>query len=87
MKVVNMRSSKGNKVANQFIMYDEGKEWFQSYSTIIAIIDEDGKVTLDEDDWDYSVTTSRYRNIFLNECKQDTIAKIESGEYTLAKLN
>ena len=75
MKVKNMYSARGNKIANQFIISDGGKETFQSYDTIIAV-NEAGKITLDSNAWDYSVTTSRYRNIFLNEDKKTTISKI-----------
>jgi hypothetical protein len=42
---------------------------------------------LDKNTWDYSRTTGKYRNIFLNESKKDTEAKIKSGEYKLANLN
>ena len=85
-KVKNMTSSKGNDVPNQFIITDNGKEIFQSYRTVIAVIDH-GQVTLDADSWDYSVTTGKYRNQFLGETKKETEAKIKSGEYKLADLN
>jgi hypothetical protein len=92
MKVQNMTSSRGNKVANQFIITtDNGRgRTFQSYDTVIAKIQEcsGGRVVvLDENSWDCSVTTRRYRNIFLGENKAETIAKIDSGEYLLADLN
>jgi len=87
MKVHNMVSAKGNKVANQFVITDGiSKEIFQSYNTVIAIKDG-GKVTLDRDSWDYSVTTGRYRNDFLGEGIAETRKKIESGEYLLENLN
>lgn len=86
MKVTNMTSNSGNKVANQFIVNDNGVEYFQSYSSIIGKIDKDG-VTLDEYYWDYSTTTGKYRNIWLNEKKAETQKKIDSGEYKLANLN
>ena len=43
--------------------------------------------TFDKDSWDYSVTTGKYRNQFLGENKAETLKKIKSGEYKLAKLN
>lgn len=86
MKVTNMISSRGSKSANQFIITEGNKDTFQSYDSVIAI-NEDGKITLDKDKWDYSVTTSRYRNAFLSESKKETQAKIDSGEYILADLN
>ena len=85
MKVTNMISSKGNKVANQFIIDDEYL-YFQSYDTIIAKKGH-GKVYIDENKWDYSVTTGKYRNQFLGETKKETQKKIDSGVYILADLN
>ena len=97
MKVKNMTSAKGNKVANQFIItdkrYDEKEnkwyttETFQSYDSTIAIVFCTGVVLLDENTWDYSVTTGKYRNEFLNEGIVETRAKIKNGEYILTDLN
>lgn len=89
MKVTNMTSSKGNKIANQFIINgDNGHEVFQSYETVIAIKQAgNNPILLDENAWDYSRTTAKYRNIFLNENKKETQAKIDSGEYLLTNLN
>jgi len=86
MNVSNMQSSRGNNVANQFIITDGNKEIFQSYRTVIAI-NEGGKITLDENKWDISVTTGKYRNQFLGEGIAETRKKIQSGEYVLAELN
>ena len=41
-------------------------------------------ITLSED-WDYSKTTGKYRNIFLEETKQETERKIKSGYYNIVK--
>ena len=86
MNVENMQSGRGNDVPNQFIITDGDKTVFQSYQSVIAI-KECGKITLDENKWDYSVTTGKYRNQFLGECIAETRAKIKSGEYTLKELN
>jgi len=87
MKVYNMESPNGNKVANQFEIYtDEGK-YFQSYRSIIAFKDNKGQVFLDDYYWDYSRTTGKYRNIFLDENRRATEEKIKSGEYKLKNLN
>ena len=86
MKVQNMTSARGNKIANQFIINDKGDEYFQSYRSIIAKKSQ-GKIYLDEYYWDYSVTTGKYRNDFLGEKKIDTQRKIDSGEYILTNLN
>ena len=90
MKVYNMTSKNGNKIANQFIIEGEGKETFQSYNSVIAVRDYNNipcTTTLDINKWDYSVTTSKYRNMFLNETKKETERKIKEGIYKLADLN
>lgn len=100
MKIENMTSSKGNQIANQFIIKgvileglhpgDGGQlqgTMFQSYDSNIAFVSYGGKVFLDKKYWNYSVTTSKYRNLFLGEDKKATQKKIASGEYTLIDLN
>ena len=86
MKVENMTSPNGNKGANQFIISDNGDEYFQSYRSIIAKRSK-GKIYLDDYYWDYSTTTGKYRNEFLGERIADTRKKINSGEYILTDLN
>ena len=86
MKVENFTSN-GNKIANQFIYRDDEKTVFQSYSSVIAIRYPDGRIELDADKWDYSKTTGKYRNQFLNETRNETQAKIDQGIYTLTNLN
>ena len=87
MKVENLTSSNGNKITNQFIYRDDEKTVFQSYSSVIAIRYSDGRTELDADKWDYSKTTGKYRNQFLNETRKETQAKIDQGIYTLTDLN
>ena len=89
IKVRNMKSSRGNTVANQFIIEGDNWEIFQSYNSVIAkkIYDGSGTVYLDEHYWDYSRTTGTYRNSFLGENKNLTQLKINSGEYILTNLN
>ena len=86
MKVTNMLSTRGNKVPNQFIINNNGEEYFQSYKSIIAKKSK-GKIYLDDIFWDYSVTTGKYRNDFLGEGIAETRKKIASGEYILTDLN
>ena len=87
MKTENMTSTNGNKVANQFIINDDnGNTFFQSYSSVIVKLNGDD-VELDQKYWNYSNTTGKYRNIFLNETIKDTRKKIKSGEYKLTDLN
>ena len=76
MRVKNMKNNKGNIVKNQFIISDDSAIWFQSYNTIIAKKTSEG-IFLDINAWDYSRTTGKYRNIFLNETKRETEQKIK----------
>ena len=88
MQVSNMISKKGNKIANQFIINDEyNNQLFQSYNSIIAKRYSNGMIELDQKYWDYSRTTSKYRNIFLNETNQETNFKVKIGVYKLVDLN
>ena len=87
MNVTNMKSARGNTVPNQFIISTNEGDYFQSYKSIIALRKNDGSIVLDDYYWDYSVTTGRYRNEFLNEGIAETRKKIASGEYQLTDLN
>lgn len=87
MHVTNMNSPRtGKPVANQYIITDGDITVFQSYASTIATIDYcEGIITLGED-WDYSVTTGRYRNLFFKDedfndlaYKGGIIAALESG--------
>lgn len=85
---MNIKVENINDRPNQFIITDNnGTEIFQSYKSIIAIKYYSGTVHLDKYYWDYSNTTGKYRNIFLDEKKSDTENKIKSGEYKLVNLN
>ena len=88
VKVYNMTSPKGNKVANQFEIHTNKGKYFQSYKSIIVFISNKGQVYLDEYYWDYSTTTGKYRNMFLGNWGIDEAReKIKSGEYKLKNLN
>ena len=88
MKTENMTSTSGNKIANQFIINDDnGNTFFQSYRSVIVKRNSNYDIELDQKYWNYSNTTGKYRNIFLNETIKDTRKKIKSGEYKLTDLN
>ena len=89
IKVQQMTSPRtGGTVTNQFIIITPKGTYFQSYNSIIAFKPNDKRrIQLDAYYWDYSRTTSKYRNQFLNEYTADTRAKIESKEYLLTNLN
>ncbi len=94
-----MKVEQFNGVKNQFIITDEGRgalgnfikrQVFQSYNTRIAEIiqwPDETRITLDRDKWNYSKTTTKYRNQFLGETTKETERKIKSGEYILTDLN
>ena len=86
MNFRNITNARGTKVPNQFIINIDNKEYFKSYDSMIVKI-ENGKVYLDETYWDYSKTTSKYRNQFLGDTTKETQRKIKSGEYILTDLN
>jgi len=87
MKVRNMQSSKGNTIANQFVIDDDnGNTYFQSYNSIIAKVNFEG-IVLDKTYWNYSVTTSKYLNKFLSLNSKEIKAKIKSNLFKLENLN
>ena len=97
MKVENMTSTRGNKIPNQFIItdYQEGNkiEYFESYDVIIAkkvyanMNFGIAEIFIDQNYWDYSRTTGKYRNIFLGEGIRLTRNKLENNQYILTDLN
>ena len=87
MNITKMPTKFGNASKDQVVVSNEfGERAFISYGTTIVISTPEG-ITLDENYWDYSVTTGNYRNQFLEEGIAETRAKIASGEYRLADLN
>ena len=64
---------------NQVVITTPEGTAFFSYGTLIASKSK-GVVHL-TNKWDYSNTTSKYRNKFLGETTKETRAKLESGEY------
>jgi hypothetical protein len=90
MKVENMTSNNGNKIANQFIIYDtdNNSTYFQSYnSIIIQKIENECFIYLDEKYWNYSKTTSKYRNKFLNMTTKEIENAIKDNTILLINLN
>lgn len=90
--VSNMVNGSGRDVVNQFEIRTNDGIYFQSYRSVIVFIPKcnlngEHKIYLDNTYWDYSLTTSKYRNLFLNETKKDTEKKIATGEYVLIDLN
>jgi len=82
-----MKNSRGNTVKNQVIIRGKFLDIFQSYDSVIASVHNDGSVYLDKNFWNYSKTTSTYRNIFLEETTKETKKKIKDRIYHLIDLN
>ena len=76
-----------NNRPNQFLIVTPNAHYFQSYESLIAMRTNEGKIYLDINKWDYSTTTGKYRNIFLNENKKLTETKIKNNTYLLVDLN
>jgi len=77
-----MKVENYNGVVNQFLIETDKGTYLQSYQSIIVFCRNDGKTFLGRD-WDYSVTTGKYRNMFLGETKKETQKKIDNGIYIL----
>ena len=80
--VENMTSSRRNEIPNQFILYFENGQMFQSYKSIIAVVFDTWKSKENPyylgKDWDYSKTTGKYRNDFLNNTKKETLEDLKN---------
>lgn len=88
VKVSNIIGHGGNEVKNQFIIETPQGRVFQSYDSVIVLEPADGSPTqLDEKYYNYSNTTSKYRNIFLGDDTKGIEAGIKSGKYILTNLN
>lgn len=80
MLVKNMLSSRGNKVPNQFIInIGLNLTAFQSYNTLICVYDSKND-TLYLDKKKYSVTTSKYTNIFIEDFQPLSIIKVDNEQ-------
>ena len=88
MLVIPLKNNNGNAVKNQYRILDHenGQEFFQSYNSII-VRKSSGGIVLDKYLWNFSRTTAKYRNFYLQETSRETLCKIDSGEYSLENLN
>lgn len=65
--VSNMVNDNGNDAVNQFVIRDGNLLMFQSYSSLIAVVNYTTKEIVLGEDWDYSKTTGKHRNIFFRD--------------------
>jgi hypothetical protein len=76
----NMRTRGRNLTPKQIIIEFDNGSMFKSYDSIIAIKDNSDTVFL-TGAWNYSRTTGKYRNEFLNCGLDDCRRRLDSGEY------
>ncbi len=91
MRVTNMKGRTGKGVANQYIIHTDNATYFQSYNTTIAkkmFVRGENQITLQRGYWDnYSATTNKYLNQFLNTYGISEIReKVASGEYLVGNI-
>ena len=66
-RVEQMINNNYNPAANQFVIRGDGRMIFQSYDSIIAVVDYNNKTIELGEDWNYSRTTGKHRNIFFEK--------------------
>lgn len=87
-QVQNFTSHNGNDVPNQYEIRTQDGRVFQSYSSIIAIVTNDGRTIVDTYKYDYSKTTMKYLCDFLRlDSIKEVRALIDSGSILTANLN
>lgn len=79
MKIENMTSNRGNKIASQFKLYYDNYVAFQSYQTLISVYDIENDTMYTDKDF-YSVTTSKYRNLFDDEFSPLAIIQVDNEQ-------
>lgn len=67
VSVEQMVNDRGNGAMNQFVIHDGSLLMFQSYNSLIAIVNRTTKEIILGTDWDYSVTTGKHRNTFFRD--------------------
>ncbi len=92
--VEQMTSRSGNVVPNQVIISDIEGKTFVSYGSKIVFLSRnngsDGlplEIVVDETYWDYSRTTGKYRNEFMNMGVQEVRNHIKTGRIKVGNLN
>jgi hypothetical protein len=92
--VENMTSRSGNIVPNQVILSDMTGKTFVSYGSKIVYQSKDRasdglplEIVMDDRYWDYSRTTGKYRNEFMNMGVQQVRDHIKTGRIKIGDLN
>ena len=64
--VQNLINNNGRATANQFVIWEDGSIYFQSYDSLVCVIDETNATITFGCDWNYSKTTMKHLNTFLS---------------------
>lgn len=67
LTIEQMINDNGNYASNQFVIHDGDLLMFQSYDSLIAVVNYSTKEVLLGEDWNYSRTTGKHRNIFFRD--------------------
>lgn len=70
---------------NQFKIETNDYILLQSYDSPVVMVSY-GAIYIWDDAF-FSTTTGKYRNMFLNETKKETVAKLKTGEYIAVDFN
>jgi hypothetical protein len=83
-----LRTRGGHPAPDQLeITLEDGSRLFTSYTRKVALVTAEGQTWLDSCYWNYSRTTSRYRNEFLGLSTPEIMRGLESGALKLTNLN
>ena len=83
MYVENIENERGNRIANQFVITEGNRRYFQSYSSMIVCYDYDTKMLFVYRDYDYSNTTRKHENEFFRyylDMPEITVKKLRELE-------
>ena len=69
-----MLSDTGNKIVNQFKIYDGCITYFKSYDSVVAAVNRKTGETWLYKNWEYSNTTRKYLYQFLWECGRSDLS-------------
>lgn len=86
LKVIPVRNEFGNVVKNQYTYWDGQDFVFQSYDDIVVRQTPD-QIYLDQNAYNASVTTRKYRNQFLNMTDAEVSEAIQTNDLVLMDLN
>ena len=96
IKVIELHAREGKPMRNQYVLRCTDGDYLQSYDSIIAFIPArygdaivigDGKIKLDPEYYNYSQTTAKARDIFLQIDRETFKKNLEAGIYIMESLN